>query len=275
MPLGIGDRLLALRREPSRSAAIALGAAGVVALVCGWTLLTMGDIAEERWISPTVLPSPAEVVRSAGSLFTERHLLQSVIATLRRVVLGFALALLIGVPVGIVAGSWRALHAVLAPLALFGRNIPIAALIPLTVLWFGIGEAQKTAFIFIACVPFIFSDAALAVAMVPDRYVETAQTLGASQLQIVRKVLVPLALPSVFESARHLFGLAFGYIMLAELINAQHGLGWLLSTSQRRGMNEHILLILGVIGALAYGIDRLLGWLARRLFPHQQSEASS
>jgi len=275
MPLGIGDRLLALRREPSRSAAIALGAAGVVALVCGWTLLTMGDIAEERWISPTVLPSPAEVVRSAGSLFTERHLLQSVIATLRRVVLGFALALLIGVLVGIVAGSWRALHAVLAPLALFGRNIPIAALIPLTVLWFGIGEAQKTAFIFIACVPFIFSDAALAVAMVPDRYVETAQTLGASQLQIVRKVLVPLALPSVFESARHLFGLAFGYIMLAELINAQHGLGWLLSTSQRRGMNEHILLILGVIGALAYGIDRLLGWLARRLFPHQQSEASS
>ncbi len=275
MPLGIGDRLLALRREPPRSAAIALGAAGVVALVCGWALLTMGDIAEERWISPTVLPSPAEVVRSAGSLFTERHLLQSVIATLRRVVLGFALALLIGVPVGIVAGSWRALHAVLAPLALFGRNIPIAALIPLTVLWFGIGEAQKTAFIFMACVPFIFSDAALAVVTVPDRYVETAQTLGASQLQIVRKVLVPLALPSVFESSRHLFGLAFGYIMLAELINAQHGLGWLLSTSQRRGMNEHILLILGVIGALAYGIDRLLGWLARRLFPHRQSEASS
>ncbi|HXK24298.1 MAG TPA: ABC transporter permease [Myxococcota bacterium] len=273
MPLGIGDRLLALRREPPRAVAIALGVGGVAFVVLAWWVLTLGGVPEDRWISPTVLPSPGEVLRSAGSLFTERDLVQSIFATLRRVVLGFALALAIGVPVGIVAGSWRALYAVLAPLALFGRNIPIAALIPLTILWFGIGEAQKTAFIFTACVPFVFSDAATAVASVPDRYVETAQTLGASSLQIVYKVLVPLALPSVYESARHMFGLAFGYIMLAELINAQHGLGWLLSTSQRRGLNEHILLILVVIGLLAYGIDRLLLWSEHRLFPYRQGEA--
>lgn len=274
MPLGLGDRLLALRQEPPRGAALVLGVAGVVGVIFVWWVSTLGAVAEERWISPTVLPSPAEVVRSAGSLFRERHLLAGVLATLQRVLLGFALALVAGVPVGILAGSWRALHAVLAPLALFGRNIPIAALIPLTILWFGIGEAQKTAFIFAACVPFVFSDAAAAVVSVPDRYVETAQTLGASQWQIVRKVLVPLALPNIYESARHLFGLAFGYIMLAELINAQHGLGWLLSTSQRRGLNEHILLILVVIGLLAYGIDRLLQWLAQWLFPHRQSESS-
>ncbi len=156
-----------------------------------------------------------------------------------------------------------------APIALFGRNIPIAALIPMTILWFGIDESQKVMFIFIATIPFVFSDSVVAIVGVHDRYVETAQTLGASPWQVVRKVLVALALPDIFNSLRNLFGLAFGYIMLAELINAEHGLGYLLSTSQRRGLTEHIILILVVIGALAWGIDRMLYWFQRGLFPYR------
>ena len=159
-----------------------------------------------------------------------------------------------------------------APIALFGRNLPVAALIPLTILWFGIDETQKVMFIFIATVPFVYADAAAAIAGVPDRYVETAQTLGATSWQIVRKVLVALALPDIYNSLRHLFGLAFGYIMLAELINAQHGLGYLLMTSQRRGLSEHIILILMIIGLLAYGIDRVLFWFQRGLFPYRAVE---
>jgi NitT/TauT family transport system permease protein len=188
------------------------------------------------------------------------------------VIIGFGLATLVGVPVGIIAGSWRVVEAGAAPIALFGRNLPVAALIPLTILWFGIDEAQKTMFIFIATVPFVYSDAAAAIASVPDRYVETAQTLGASSRQIVAKVLVPLALPQIYNSLRHLFGLAFGYIMLAELINAEHGLGYLLMTSQRRGLSEHIILILIIIGLLAYGIDRLLFFFQRGLFPYRAFE---
>jgi NitT/TauT family transport system permease protein len=212
------------------------------------------------------------VIRSFPSLLKERALLQSIAATLKRVLIGFGLAAIVGVPLGIAAGSWRIVEAAGAPLALFGRNLPVAALIPLTILWFGIDETQKVMFIFIACVPFVYADAVAAVVGVPDRYVETAQTLGAKSYQIVSKVLVALSLPDIYNSLRHLFGLAFGYIMLAELINTEHGLGYLLMSSQRRGLSEHIILILIIIGLLAYGIDRVLFWFQRGLFPYRTVE---
>jgi NitT/TauT family transport system permease protein len=247
---------------------------GLVAVLVGvWWLATRGAGAEDRLVSPVILPSPAEVVRSFPSLVRDRALLASIAATLQRVLEGFGLAVLVGLPLGVAAGSWRLVEAAGAPLALFGRNLPVAALIPLTILWFGIDETQKVMFIFIACVPFVYSDVVSAIGGVPDRYVETAQTLGASSRQIVAKVLVPLALPDIYNSLRHLFGLAFGYIMLAELINATHGLGYLLMTSQRRGLSEHIILILMIIGLLAYAIDRVLLALQRGFFPYRPAQS--
>ena len=175
------------------------------------------------WISPVILPSPAEVVRELSrACCNERALLQSIAATLKRVLIGFGLAVLVGVPLGILAGSWRVVEAAGAPLALFGRNLPVAALIPLTILWFGIDETQKVMFIFIACVPFVYSDA-----VARDR--QRARSLrrdGAdarrdAAADRARRCWSPLALPDIYNSLRHLFGLAFGYIMLAELINAR------------------------------------------------------
>jgi NitT/TauT family transport system permease protein len=264
--------LLALRIPPPRMTRRLVGALSVGFVVLLWWIATSGLGSEDRWISPVILPSPAEVIRSFPSLLNERALLQSIAATLKRVLIGFGLAVIVGVPLGIAAGAWRVLEAAGAPLALFGRNLPVAALIPLTILWFGIDETQKVMFIFIACVPFVYSDAVAAVVGVPDRYVETAQTLGAKSYQVVLKVLVTLALPDIYNSLRHLFGLAFGYIMLAELINAEHGLGFLLMASQRRGLSEHIILILIIIGLLAYGIDRVLFWFQRGLFPYRAVE---
>jgi len=271
MPSDSRPALFALRIAPPPMTCRLVGAAAVGVVVLIWWLITAGAV-ENRLVSPIILPSPAEVIRSFPSLLNERALVQSIAATLKRVVIGFGLATLVGVPLGIIAGSWRVVEAGAAPIALFGRNLPVAALIPLTILWFGIDETQKTMFIFIATVPFVYSDAAAAIASVPDRYIETAQTLGASSFQIVTKVLVALALPQIYNSLRHLFGLAFGYIMLAELINAEHGLGYLLMTSQRRGLSEHIILILIIIGLLAYGIDRLLFFFQRGLFPHRVFE---
>jgi NitT/TauT family transport system permease protein len=263
--------LMTLRADPPPMVRRGLGALGVLLVVLVWWLLTLGATAESRVISPVLLPSPGEVLRSIPGLFSERDLIASTVATLKRVLSGFGLAIIIGVPLGILAGSYRLFEAITGPLSLFARNIPVAVLIPLTILWFGIDETQKTMFIFIATAPFVFFDAARAVIDVHERYVETAQTLGASSRQIITKVLIALALPDIYSSLRSLFGLAFGYIMLAELVNAKYGLGYLLMSSQRRGLTEHIFAILILIGLLAYGIDRLLLFFERGLFPYRQA----
>lgn len=236
-----------------------------------WWFVTRGP-GEERIISPTMLPSPAETFGTFKSLWFDMALTRNTGASLKRVVLGFALATLIGVPLGVLAGCFSWFNAFWSPLAIFGRNIPLAALIPLTFSLFGTGEIQKVLFIFLACVAFILSDSAQAVRDVDIRYIDTAHTLGARRRQIILKVIVPLAMPDIFNSLRLLFGLAFGYIMLAELVKSADdagGLGYIISVSQRRGMNEPILLVLMIIPIVALAIDRILYWVQRELFPHR------
>ena len=110
---------------------------------------------------------------------------RNLLTTLRRVALGFGLATLVGVPLGVLCGCFPRINAFFLPLTLFGRNIPVAALIPLTFSLFGIGELQKVMFIFIACVAFIISDTARAIGEVGEPYVDTAYTLGASRWQMI------------------------------------------------------------------------------------------
>src|SRR5438046_1448188 len=105
-----------------------VGAGALILVVVVWWVLTLGTHVEDRIISPVILPSPLEVIRSFPSLLNDRGLLESIAATLRRVLIGFGLAAAIGVPLGILAGSWRVIGAAGAPLALFGRNLPVAAL---------------------------------------------------------------------------------------------------------------------------------------------------
>jgi NitT/TauT family transport system permease protein len=262
----------ALRREIPPWQTVAFAVACVVVCFGLWWFVTREGPEGERLISRYDLPSPAETFASFPSLWSERYLTVNTLATLKRVTLGFGLAAVIGVPLGVLCGCFPRVNAFFLPLTIFGRNIPIAALIPLTFGLFGIGERQKVMFIFIACVAFIVSDGARAIAEVGTPYVDTAYTLGASRRQVILKVLVPLALPSVFNSLRLLFGLAFGYIMLAELIKfgaEGGGLGDLIEMSQRQGPREHIILILLIIPVLALLIDRALFWVQKELFPHR------
>ncbi|MBL9014112.1 MAG: ABC transporter permease [Myxococcales bacterium] len=254
-----------LRADPPAAIRTALGVTFIALLFALWWVVTRGDPVD-RIISPSKLPSPGEMFDSFG-LLMKRDIGASIADTLQRVAIGVSLAALVGVSAGVFAGANRGVGSAIAPLVIFLRSVPMGAMIPITLLLFGDEEKQKTMFIFLAIVPFVFSDTVKAISIVPERYVETAQTLGASRFQIIRKVLVPLALPDIITSLRFQFGLALGYIMLVEEINTEHGLGKLIMSSQRQGPYEHVYLLLFVIALLAFSIDLILRTVQRGVFP--------
>ena len=272
MPTVYRTPILGLRTDIRRWQSVA--AAAVCMLICFglWWYVTHGE-AEERILLYLQLPSPAETVDYFPNLWDmdapSSHLLFNTGKSLSRVAIGFLLALVVGIPLGVLAGCFSLVRAFLSPLILFGRNIPVAALTALVFALFKTGETEKVMFIFIACVAFIISDAADAIRDVAQRYVETALTLGASRFQIIVKVLVPLALPSIFNSSRVLFGLAFGYIMLVEIVNdsaGAGGLGNLLNISRTRSHPEVMVVILLTIPLVAWMIDQCLSLLQCLIF---------
>jgi NitT/TauT family transport system permease protein len=270
--LGRGGWFLGLREEAPRWQIVLMGLLCLAACFALWWFVTRGE-AEERILPPSKgLSSPWETFSTFNELWFKRALTRNLLTTLRRVVLGFGLATLLGVPLGILCGCFSRVYGFFLPMTLFGRNIPMAALIPLTFSFFGIGEFQKVMFIFIASVAFIVSDTARSIGEVREAYVDSAYTLGAGRWQTIMKVLVPLAMPSVFNSLRLLFSLAFGYIMLAEVVTLSEeagGVGAIIITSQRRGPRDHVILILLIIPVVALIIDYVLRWIQKELFPYR------
>ena len=264
--------LLGLRTEIPRWQSLLAAVVCLGICFCAWWYVTHGEH-EERILGYSQLPSPKEALDYFPTLWDSKapqsHLFNNTVRSLTRVAIGFSLALLVGIPLGVAAGCFSLVRAFLSPLILFGRNIPVAALTALVFALFKSGETEKFMFIFIACVAFIVSDAADAIRDVAERYVETALTLGASRLQIVLKVLVPLALPTIFNSTRVLFGLAFGYIMLVEVVNdadGAGGLGNLLNVGRKRGITQIMAIIILTIPIVAWLIDQCLSLLQCLIF---------
>jgi ABC-type nitrate/sulfonate/bicarbonate transport system permease component len=252
-----------LRADPPVQIRVVIGLALIAFIVLVWWFVTRGD-AISAIVSPSKLPSPGAVLGSFGTL--QGSLGEGIAATLERVFLGVLLAAMIGVVLGVLAGTNRAVGAAVAPIVIFLRSIPMGALLPLMLMLFATGEKQKVMFIFFAIVPFVFSDTVKAISIVPERYVETAQTLGASNRQILLKVLVPLALPDIITSLRFQFGLALGYVMLAEAIATSSGLGVMLNNNERMGNIEQNYALLFIIALLAFVIDFLIRFFQRGVF---------
>jgi NitT/TauT family transport system permease protein len=249
--------------------AVLLGAIPVIAMLLLWWLLTLGA-PEERRIAPTILPSPVEVVQSIPELVNGRNLPHHVWASIRRVVLSFILALTVVLPLGVLMGSFGSISAIFKPVSTASGYIPIATLVPLTMSWFGIDEFQKIVFLAMAFGIYLLPLVVNAIESVPDIYLRTSYTLGATRLDVIRHVLIPIALPDLWHAMRLAFGVGWTYIVLAEVVVMVDGLGFLIQNSFRRGPREHIYLVILVITLIAWAAD--LGWerLGRVLFPYRR-----
>ncbi len=261
-----------IRGEVPRWASILLGAIPIAAIFVLWWAFTAGA-PEERTIAPTILPSPVEVAQSIPELITSRDLLHHVWASVRRVGLSFLLAISVVLPIGILMGTFGSVSALFRPVSTASGYIPIATLVPLTMSWFGIDELQKIMFLAMAFGIYLLPLVVTAIESVPEIYLRTSYTLGASRLDVIRRVLIPIALPDLWHAMRLAFGVGWTYIVLAEVVVMVDGLGFLIQNSFRRGPREHIYLVILVITLIAWAAD--LGWtrLGRLLFPYRKGHS--
>lgn len=265
-------RFLRIREPLPAWRAWVLGVIPILVLLAAWWAVTSGPTPEERVISPTILPSPVEVVRSFPSLWFDRALTRNLAVSFGRVIAGFAVALAFSFPLGVLMGSFTKVKAAFTPLTVFGAYLPIPTLVPLTLSLFGAAELQKVAFLALAFSIYLVPLFVAAVDAVSDTYLKTAYTLGATQPQAVRKVLLPIAWPEIFQAMRLGFGVGWSYILLAEMVDVGRGVGGIIITSQRRGPREHIYLVLVIIVAVAFVTDKVWERIGRWLFPYRETQ---
>lgn len=269
-PTHPGAGWLAIREEIPAWMWWSLGTVPILLLVGLWWWVTAGATPEERIMSPTILPSPLEVVRSFPSLWFERELTRNVLVSLGRVAAGFAVGVAVAFPLGLFMGSFTKIKATFNPVAVLGAYLPIPALVPLTLSLLGTGEKQKIGFLALAFVIYLLPLIVAAVDDVDAVYLKTAYTLGASKWQTVTKVLLGISWQNIYQALRLGFGIGWSYILLAEMVDIGRGIGGLIIISQRRGPREHIYLALLVIVALAFVTDKLWAALGKRLFPYRE-----
>lgn len=250
-----------VRGTISRQASRTLAAAGVAVFLGIWCLLSYGGI-----VPAVILPSPSEVLLAIPYLHFEEALVRSALASLYRVFMGFLLAAAVAIPLGILMGTFPPVKRFFAPLVDPLRFLPISAIVPLFIVWFGIEDLQKVMFLFVGIVVYMLPLVVEAVERVDDVYLQTATTLGATRWQLVWHVLVPGSSPAVGEALRVMNGIGWTYVIMAEVVNAPSGLGHLITVSQRYGHMDRMFALVFVILLIGVVTDRLIALFNRRLF---------
>ena len=260
-PRGLVDMLNP--REPiPASLYLGLSLGSFIFLLAIWSILTYGGFVDSLF-----LPSPGRVFRAGVDLFVDFGFTADILNSVYRVLLGFILAAIIGVPLGLIMGTFQAAEALTEPVVGFIRYMPASAFIPLFILWLGIGDIEKVAIIFVGS----FFQLVLMVAVVAKNVrtdmLETAYTLGAGRFQVIRRVLLPASLPGILDTLRIIVGWAWTYIIVAELVASASGIGYMIISAQRMLRTGSIIFGILTIGTLGLITDYFFKWLYQKLFP--------
>jgi NitT/TauT family transport system permease protein len=254
--------LLTPRAPIHRGLYICLGIAGFGLILIAWWALTAVGL-----VKPFFLPSPPRVLSSGHMLFKQFNFLFDIWSSTYRIFLGFFVAAVLGVPLGLFMGTFRAVEAFTEPLVGFVRYMPASAFIPLFILWLGIGDVEKVAIIFMGSFFQLVLMVAVVVKSVPQEMIETAYTLGTSRVQVIWRVLLPASLPGILDTLRIIIGWAWTYIIVAELVASEAGIGYRILNSQRLLQTGSIIFAIITIGVLGLLTDLSFKGLYKKLFP--------
>ena len=253
--------LFSIRSPLPKRTAFVLGLVAPTLVLGAWCVATYGGL-----VQPDFLPTPTEVVRGTLQLFIQYDLGTAIYVSSRRIALAFLLAAALALPLGVLMGAFDPINRFFEPIMAPLRYMPISAFIPLLILWFGIYEKQKIAFLFLGVFVYLLPVVVSSIRLVPEELVQTALTLGASKFQVIRTVLLPAALPEIFDSFRVMNAIAWTYVILAEAVNPEYGLGYMVElarTHQKASWSFAGLLVIGGIGLLT---DFLIRSLSSALF---------
>jgi ABC-type nitrate/sulfonate/bicarbonate transport system permease component len=234
---------------------------GFVSVAMGvliWQLLSLR-------FPPLFLPSPMLTLQAVGELWDDGTLLQSIGASLARIMAGWSLGLIIGIPVGVVMGYVPLVRRLLDPYVEFFRFIPPIAFVTLAVIWLGPGEASKVALILYTTIFIVTINTIAGVLSVSELRLRAAASLGASRVQTLLTVIVPSTVPYMVTGARIAMGNSFLTIVSAEIVAAQVGLGSMIWTSRNYGKTEWVFVGIITLGLLGYVCDRVVRFVVQRL----------
>jgi len=257
---------------PSRGGRYLLGL--LPFLVLGMLYLSLSNARLAENPNDRLLPNPTTMVESFYRLATEENartgqviLWVDTFASLERLLIGVGISALIGLIIGIFNGGLPLLRAKLSPLVTVVSLIPPMAILPILFIAFGTGEAAKIALIVIGVTPFLIRDLQGHALRLPDEQLIKAQTLGASSWQLLLRVLLPQLTPRLLNATRLALGTAWLFLIAAEAIAAQEGLGYRIFLVRRYLSMDVILPYVAWITLLAFLLDQLLAWVSRLVFP--------
>jgi NitT/TauT family transport system permease protein len=221
-------------------------------------------------IRPLFLPSPGQVIGRLHELWRSGQLAADAGISIYRIGVGFLISTVIALPVGVLIGCYRAWEAAIEPLVDFIRYMPVVAFVPLTILWTGTGDAQKFLIIFIGT---FFQQVLLVmdnVKSVPRNFIDLGRTLEMPEWRILQRIVLPSALPGIWDSLRISLGWAWTWLVVAELVAATSGLGYRITTAQRFFLTDLIFGYLLILGILGLATDQVMKYAGRRLFHHRE-----
>ncbi len=255
-----------LRRAGTSMNSYWLTGAVLVISVLIWQAVSMAGV-----FPPFALPSPVAVWQAFVDIFRNGYGGQSLVGDILiscfRILIGFVGAIAIGVPVGLLMSRNRIIFDLIDPLLQFIRPVPPLAYIPLLVVWFGIGELPKAILILVGTIPVIIIGTMSGVKSTPPLRIAVARTLGATNAQIFRKIVLPSAMPEIFTSMRVGIGVAWTCLVAAELIAASSGLGWLVQFAGQALQVAVVIVGIVIIGVIGYAMELVIRKLENWIVP--------